>query len=76
MSDSSSRDLGIDTARSLARAIDREPAQQPPAEAGARYAKLVRAEELLGPEGVVWIENAGEIYTLRRTRAGRLLLTK
>lgn len=32
--------------------------------------------DVLGPDGVLWIEHEGEIYVLRRTRAGRLILTK
>ncbi len=38
--------------------------------------RTVSASELLGRAGVVRIEHEGEIYTLRRTRLGRLILTK
>jgi hemin uptake protein HemP len=38
--------------------------------------RTVSAADLLGRAGVVRIEHEGEIYTLRRTRLGRLILTK
>ena len=38
--------------------------------------RTVSAAELLGRAGVVRIEHQGELYTLRRTRLGRLILTK
>jgi len=38
--------------------------------------RRVSTRDLLGPNGIVWIEHDGEVYTLRRTRAGRLILTK
>ena len=38
--------------------------------------RTLDSRELLGPEGVVHIEHQGERYTLRRTRNGRLILTK
>jgi hemin uptake protein HemP len=38
--------------------------------------RTVSASELLGRAGVVRIEHECEIYTLRRTRLGRLILTK
>jgi hemin uptake protein HemP len=38
--------------------------------------RTVSAAELLGRAGVVRIEHEGELYTLRRTRLGRLILTK
>ena len=37
---------------------------------------VLLASHLLGATGIVHIEHAGQIYTLRRTRNGRLLLTK
>ena len=36
----------------------------------------VRFGDLAGPSAEVEIEHAGQIYRLRRTRAGKLLLTK
>jgi hemin uptake protein HemP len=38
--------------------------------------RTVSAADLLGRAGVVRIEHQGELYTLRRTRLGRLILTK
>jgi hemin uptake protein HemP len=38
--------------------------------------RTVSTAELLGRAGVVRIEHEGELYTLRRTRLGRLILTK
>jgi hemin uptake protein HemP len=38
--------------------------------------RRISAAELLGPDGIVCIEHDGQLYTLRRTRAGRLILTK
>jgi hemin uptake protein HemP len=37
---------------------------------------VLLSSSLLGSSGLVHIDHAGEIYTLRRTRNGRLLLTK
>ncbi len=42
----------------------------------ARAIQTVRAKDLLGERGVVLIEHDGEVYTLRKTRNGRLILTK
>jgi hemin uptake protein HemP len=36
----------------------------------------VTSEKLLGARGELKIEHAGEIYSLRRTRNGKLILTK
>jgi hemin uptake protein HemP len=38
--------------------------------------RTISAAALLGRVGVVRIEHEGELYTLRRTRLGRLILTK
>ena len=47
-----------------------------PATKPDRRARRVRASELLGPEGRVLIEHAGETYELRVTRNDKLILTK
>ena len=47
-----------------------------PAGAARDDIRTVSAAELLGRAGVVRIEHQGELYTLRRTRLGRLILTK
>jgi hemin uptake protein HemP len=38
--------------------------------------RTVASAELLGEAGLLRIEHDGEIYSLRRTRNGRLILTK
>jgi len=38
--------------------------------------KVLAAKELLGERGMVRIDLEGELYTLRITRNGRLILTK
>ena len=38
--------------------------------------KIVRFDSLARCGDEVWIENEGQIYRLRRTRAGKLILTK
>lgn len=48
-------------------------ARRPPAESAVR---TVDAIALLGPSGLLRIDLAGEIYTLRLTRNHRLILTK
>ncbi|MGH0033468.1 MAG: hemin uptake protein HemP [Myxococcota bacterium] len=39
-------------------------------------APTVRATELLGENGLVYIEHNGQLYTLRLTRNDKLILTK
>ena len=36
----------------------------------------VPSEQLLGPKGELKIQHNGELYSLRRTRQGKLILTK
>jgi hemin uptake protein HemP len=63
---------------------DRPDAKAPKLATDAELARMPRGEEirtvstaeLLGRAGVVRIEHEGELYTLRRTRLGRLILTK
>ena len=38
--------------------------------------RRIESETLLGPEGRVIIEHDGQHYLLRRTHAGKLILTK
>lgn len=38
--------------------------------------KSVASEELLGVRGELKIQHNGELYSLRRTRQGKLILTK
>ena len=50
----------------------------PPTETGSRAPSPNRydSRELLGEAGVALIAHEGEVYSLRRTRLGRLILTK
>lgn len=36
----------------------------------------INSTELLGENGVVYIQHNGELYQLRQTKAGKLILTK
>ncbi len=49
---------------------------QPDASPRNAGAPGVTSEQLLGARGELKIEHAGEIYSLRRTRNGKLILTK
>jgi len=42
----------------------------------SRHVSLLDSQALLGAEGLVNIAHNGEIYLLRRTRLGKLILTK
>ena len=42
----------------------------------AELPKIIRFEELSRCGDEIWIENDGQIYRLRKTRAGKLILTK
>ena len=48
----------------------------PPAPVAAPVRPRVRFGDLAGEAAEVEVEHAGQIYRLRRTRAGKLLLTK
>jgi len=52
------------------------PQGDEPGERAGDKVPVLLASHLLGAGGIVHIEHAGELYTLRRTRNGRLLLTK
>ncbi len=51
------------------------PASQSATPAEGQQA-VVPSHRLLGPRGALRIEHSGELYTLRRTRNGKLILTK
>jgi hemin uptake protein HemP len=51
---------------------DALPSRPPPAPRPA----IFRSEELFGSAQEIWIEHAGELYRLRITSRGKLLLTK
>lgn len=44
--------------------------------AGPKLPKIVRFADLAVCGDELWIENNGELYRLRRTRLGKLILTK
>ncbi len=46
------------------------------APSGAGQAQSISSEELLGTRGELKIQHNGELYSLRRTRQGKLILTK
>lgn len=56
------------------------PDSQPPsrtlAEAKTQLPKIIPFETLARCGEEVWIENNGQIYRLRRTKQGKLILTK
>lgn len=43
---------------------------------GNPFPKIVKFESLARCGDEIWIENNGQIYRLRRTRQGKLILTK
>ena len=51
-----------------------ESAPSPPP--GATRPAIFRTEDLFGSAQEIWIEHAGEMYRLRITSRGKLLLTK
>lgn len=60
-----------------------DPSQKPPAgqptpsdPALRKQARVIPSEELFAEQQEVHIEHAGETYRLRKTRAGKLILTK
>jgi hemin uptake protein HemP len=65
----------------IARAGERDRSREEPAVPAAAETpppgpRVISSKELLGEAGLVHIEHDGEIYSLRRTRNGRLILTK
>jgi len=59
-----------------------EPIETPTADAALTKAsltnipKIIRFESLARCGDEIWIENEGQIYRLRKTRQGKLILTK
>lgn len=45
-------------------------------EARSSLVQSINSIELLGKNGVVYIQHNGELYQLRQTKAGKLILTK
>lgn len=46
------------------------------AQAASQLPKIISFESLARCGEEIWIENGGQIYRLRRTRQGKLILTK
>ena len=44
--------------------------------AASKFPKVISFESLARCGDEIWIENNGQIYRLRRTRQGKLILTK
>lgn len=66
----------LSTARPSAANSETHPVREPSAELVSRLPKIVHFRELCRCGDEVWIENEGQLYRLRRTRQGKLILTK
>jgi hemin uptake protein HemP len=56
---------------------EKSPASNPAIAPYTRnFPKIIRFDEIVACGDEVWIDNHGELYRLRRTRAGKLILTK
>lgn len=64
----------IDAFRQSEVTVSPKPTGGMPGEGGV--AKIIPFDALARCGDEVWIENAGQIYRLRRTRQGKLILTK
>ena len=49
---------------------------EPPSPAKPLFPKIIQFAALARCGDEVWIENEGQVYRLRRTRQGKLILTK
>ena len=56
-------------------APDRNTPETDPADHPGKPPATVESDRLLGPGGELRIRHEGRIYTLRRTRLGKLILT-
>jgi hemin uptake protein HemP len=59
--------------------VDANPSgsdSMPESERAVKLPKVIGFESLARCGDEVWIENNGQIYRLRRTRQGKLILTK
>lgn len=55
------------------------PAPQSPPEPGRPAwpaCRVLNSVDLLGPDGRLLIQHEGQLYSLQRTKAGKLILTK
>ena len=55
---------------------DRHPPQPPTQVPGAAQPRHIDSATLLGPRGEVFIVHRQQLYRLRATRQGKLILTK
>lgn len=69
LSSADRKGLDADVEQSLHLATDSKENQQ-------RLPKIISFETLSRCGDEIWIENAGQIYRLRRTKQGKLILTK
>ena len=53
-----------------------QPTTDAPTESSIKLPKLISFGEICRCGDEVWIENEGQIYRLRRTKLGKLILTK
>lgn len=53
-----------------------QPPSDPSTQSSARLPKLISFSDICRCGDEVWIENEGQIYRLRRTKLGKLILTK
>jgi len=53
-----------------------ESARSPGLEDGSLVNKIVRFKDLARCGDEIWIEHSGQLYRLRETRNGKLILTK
>ncbi len=56
--------------------ISPSPAELTDSSNGAMFPKIIKFDALARCGEEIWIENNGQIYRLRRTRQGKLILTK
>ncbi len=55
---------------------NKTPETDPPEKSNANLPKLICFDELARCGEEVWIVNRGDLYRLRRTKQGKLILTK
>ena len=73
----SERFKGMDEPNSQEDTLGSSAAAQPVAAHGTiKFPKIIAFNDLCRCGDEVWIENEGQIYRLRRTKLGRLILTK
>lgn len=66
----------METAKNQHRSTSSGPADTHEPGASALKTRLVRSADLLGAARILMIEHCGEVYCLRQTSRGKLILTK